>query len=454
MLKYFLIVLLIVSIVIPGVSLAAQDVVLTDKVNVTLTDPAMTMVIHGAKFDQIVVNTNNIVITISANAADQITITTTDRYRFTVSGITDPGTECNAGDSRVVLPTQNSAVAVTITPSTVCTVTSSSGGGGVSTLNLSPAPAAPMTAPITTTGTVTATTMQGGETTYISEEGTKAAVNIPSEALSANTTFSISPIVKTSPSVSSLVSAIPSGSQIIGANLYEYSATLYTVGTIVTTFSKDLTLSFTYSDSQVKAVDISTLKVHYYSESEKKWIALPSTVDAGLKKVTATTSHFTRFALLAYAEGTAPKPEVAVSLVDISGKAIVDGDLIKTAQSFDIYIVKLIGSKKFKRLILNPDIFNSYRHLKWENVKTVSQAVQDAYTLSELVIEVNEDGSVFDPKVYRVSSALNSDVGIKQWLNITAAQFAASGRDWDAIYKINHTEASKNFYPQGTPITS
>jgi len=449
--KYSLVILLASSLVMPGISLAAQDVVLTDQVNVTLTDPAMTMVIYGSKFDQIVVNTNNIVITISANAADQITITTTDRYRFTVSGITDPGTECNPGDSRLVLPKQTSAVDVTITPSTVCTVTTSGGGG---TLNLSSSPPGPMTAPITTTGTVTATTMQGGETTYISDEGTKAAVNIPSEALSANTTFFISPIVKTSPSVSSLVSAVPSGGKIIGANIYEYSATLAGVGTSVATFSKDLTLTFTYNDSQVAGVDVSTLKVHYYSESEKKWIALPSTVDAGLKKVTATVNHFTRFALLAYAEGTAPKPETAVSLVDVNNKAIVDGDLIKTAQSFDIYIVKLIGSKKFKRLILNPDIFNSYGHLKWGNVKTVSQAVQDAYTLSELVIEVNADGSVFDPKVYRVSSALNSDVGIKQWLNITAVQFAASGRDWDAIYKINHTEASTNFYPLSTPITS
>ena len=39
---------------------------------------------------------------------------------------------------------------------------------------------------------------------------------------------------------------------------------------------------------------------------------------------------------------------------------IVDGDLVKTATSFDVHIVKLIGSKSFKRLILNPDIFNQY----------------------------------------------------------------------------------------------
>ena len=57
-------------------------------------------------------------------------------------------------------------------------------------------------------------------------------------------------------------------------------------------------------------------------------------------------------------------------------------------------------------------------------------------------------------KVFKVSSALNSDVGQKQWLNMTAAQFELEGYDWDAIAKINHTEASPNFYPEGVQITS
>jgi hypothetical protein len=145
-------------------------------------------------------------------------------------------------------------------------------------------------------------------------------------------------------------------------------------------------------------------------------------------------------------------PEVVIE--DVNGNPIVDGDLITTTDSPDIYIVKRVGTKQFKRLILNPDIFNSYGHLRWEDVKTVAQEVQDAYTLSELVIEVNADGSVADPKVYKVSSDTNSDVGQKQWLNMTAAEFEAAGYDWDAIYHVNHTEASPDFYPLGSPITA
>ena len=139
---------------------------------------------------------------------------------------------------------------------------------------------------------------------------------------------------------------------------------------------------------------------------------------------------------------------------------IVDGDLISAEDSFDVYIVKIIPSadsgqatKKFKRLILNPDIFNSYEHLKWENVKSVSESELNTYTLSELVLEVNPDGSVADPKVYKVSSAADSDTGERRWLDLTTEEFETLGYDWDAIYKINSTEASPDFYPEGVSIT-
>ena len=140
-----------------------------------------------------------------------------------------------------------------------------------------------------------------------------------------------------------------------------------------------------------------------------------------------------------------------------SAPTIVDGDLITTADSSDIYIVKVVagsyGHMKFKRLILNPEIFNSYGHLRWENVKTVEQYVLDAYTLSELVIEVNPGGSVADPKVYKVSSDPNSDAGEKRWLNVSSRDFRLLGYVWESIYHINHTEASPDFYITKSDIT-
>ncbi|MBI1888777.1 MAG: hypothetical protein HYS15_02505, partial [Candidatus Spechtbacteria bacterium] len=124
---------------------------------------------------------------------------------------------------------------------------------------------------------------------------------------------------------------------------------------------------------------------------------------------------------------------------------IVDGDTIKTADSFDVFIVKHVGAKKFKRLILNPAVFNSYGHLSWAKIKTVTSAEMAVYTDSQLVRAVN------DPKVYKLSSAPDSDTGVRAWVNMTAAEFVANGYDWDAIYEINAVD--RDNYTMGADVT-
>jgi hypothetical protein len=122
---------------------------------------------------------------------------------------------------------------------------------------------------------------------------------------------------------------------------------------------------------------------------------------------------------------------------------INEGDTIKVADNPDVYIAKYVGSKKFKRLILNPDVFNSYKHLSWSKIKTVTQAEQDAFTVSDLVRALG------DAKVYKLTP--NGDVGTKQWLNMTAEAFTAAGYDWDSIYVINNVD--RDNYTAGTDIT-
>lgn len=126
-----------------------------------------------------------------------------------------------------------------------------------------------------------------------------------------------------------------------------------------------------------------------------------------------------------------------------SAATIVDGDVIKTADHYDVYIVKLIGSKKFKRLVLNPQVFESYGHLKWENIKTVTQAEMDSYTTSDLV---RADG---DTKVYKLTP--DGDTGTKTWIQ-TAEEFVAAGYNWDAIYTINSVDLG-NYNGGTTPTT-
>ncbi|MDP3696712.1 MAG: glycosyl hydrolase [Candidatus Taylorbacteria bacterium] len=129
---------------------------------------------------------------------------------------------------------------------------------------------------------------------------------------------------------------------------------------------------------------------------------------------------------------------------------IQDGDLVRADGAIDIYIVKLVPStgsgqavKKFKRLILNPDIFNQYSHLSWNAVKTVDQGIINGFVTANTVRWIK------DKKVYLLSP--NGDVGTKHWLNMTPVQFETAGYDWDAVYLINEHEYRS--YTLGDPIT-
>jgi len=133
---------------------------------------------------------------------------------------------------------------------------------------------------------------------------------------------------------------------------------------------------------------------------------------------------------------------------------ISDGDLIRAEDTLDVYIIKLINEKKFKRLILSPQIFNQYGHLKWENIKDVSQETVNQYTTSDLVRAVD------DEKVYKlyphtkdvgVGVYPNGDRGEKRWVK-TTDDFLDLGYDWDAVYTINSFE--RDFYVLGEDLVA
>lgn len=91
-------------------------------------------------------------------------------------------------------------------------------------------------------------------------------------------------------------------------------------------------------------------------------------------------------------------------------------------------MVKQVAGKKFRRLVLSPHVFNSYGHLKWENIVEVEPSLLDEFTISDLV---RAEG---DAKVYRLSP--QGDTGTKRWIP-TAERFLQEGFDWDAVYTIN-----------------
>ncbi|MFH1129592.1 MAG: immunoglobulin-like domain-containing protein [Patescibacteria group bacterium] len=120
---------------------------------------------------------------------------------------------------------------------------------------------------------------------------------------------------------------------------------------------------------------------------------------------------------------------------------IPDGGLIRVLNTFDVYIVKRVGTKQFKRLILNPEVFNSYQHLKWSDVVVIDQATADSFVTSDLVRAIS------DTKVYKLYP--NGDIGEKRWIK-TAEKFLSMGFDWDAVYTINQKD--RDSYTEGLVI--
>ena len=129
---------------------------------------------------------------------------------------------------------------------------------------------------------------------------------------------------------------------------------------------------------------------------------------------------------------------------DINGRVLVDGDIAQVSGSIDVYILKMIRGKKFKRLILNPQIFESYGHLRWDNIRAVSQATLNNYATSNLVQEVFADGRPVNSNIYALYP--EGDVGVKRLV-------VGGSYDVDSVYKINHLEAGETFYRTGPSVT-
>ena len=107
----------------------------------------------------------------------------------------------------------------------------------------------------------------------------------------------------------------------------------------------------------------------------------------------------------------------------INAMQIPEGAIIKTDNNPDVYIVKYKNGKQFKRLVLNPQVFESYGHLRWEDILTIDQNEMDSFVVSDLV---RVDGQT---DIYQLVP--NGDVGTKVLLTSTA------GYDLDLVYTIN-----------------
>jgi len=320
----------------------------------------------------------------------------------------------------------SSAVSVATDAETV-----SSGGGSSGNSN-----------PSSSTGQAAITPANGGTVSKTNSDGTSAKVELPEGALLENATITVAPKTKASITASRPVSA---GKSVVGNYVYNFTA-VAGLNTAVNAFEKALTLTFAYTNQQVEGMNEEGLKIHYWDETAEKWIVLEdSVVDTVNNKVTATTTHFTYFAIL----GTQVEEEAGgeETTSDIN---ILDGDIIQCASSsnpFAVYIVKVVGDTKYIRHIVSLEIFNYYGHLDWNNLKQVDSL--DNYSLSGWArVNTGPNGTAGPTdKVYEI----NGDQ-TKHWINMTAENFLSHGGSDAAIYSINQGEM--DLYTTGADVMS
>ena len=141
----------------------------------------------------------------------------------------------------------------------------------------------------------------------------------------------------------------------------------------------------------------------------------------------------------------APVAALAVAPADYGLK---EGDVVSAAGSDDpdVYIVNEMG---YKRLFLNPAIFNFYGHLGgFAAVKNVSAATRDAFGTSGLFRNCESN----DPKVYGVETT-GEDTGMLHWVNTSGAQAVADDPNFfSKVFCINNNEF--NWYSKGADYTS
>ena len=135
-------------------------------------------------------------------------------------------------------------------------------------------------------------------------------------------------------------------------------------------------------------------------------------------------------------------------------KGLQNGDLIRVDGGIDVYLLQYSPNARFKRLILNPEVFNSYG-FRWEDVKIVHSSSLEA--LRAYVPQMYNSNIVRleggDGQLYMLYP--NGDTGTKRRIHLTTQQIEQAIKDSifqsiydqdryatlkDMVYEINATE--------------
>ena len=137
-----------------------------------------------------------------------------------------------------------------------------------------------------------------------------------------------------------------------------------------------------------------------------------------------------------------PVTALAVAPADFG---LTEGDVIRAVGDIDVYIVNEMG---YKRLFVNPAIFNLYGHLGFDKVKEVSVAARDAFPTSGLFRNCESGAQA----VYGLEVS-SEDVAVLHWVNVTGAQAVAEDANFfKKVFCINNAEQA--LYGTGSDYTA
>lgn len=167
----------------------------------------------------------------------------------------------------------------------------------------------------------------------------------------------------------------------------------------------------------------------------------------GREKLAKVFSTLTAVTTVMSLSGVAYLAPVAMAVAP-ADYGLKEGDVVSAAGSDDpdVYIVNELG---YKRLFLNPAIFNFYGHLGgFAAVKNVSAATRDAFGTSGLFRNCETN----DEKVYGVETT-GEDTGMLHWVNTPGAQAVVDDPNFfKKVFCVNSNEF--NWYSKGSDYTS
>ncbi|MEO0084399.1 MAG: hypothetical protein ABIJ94_01555 [candidate division WOR-3 bacterium] len=166
------------------------------------------------------------------------------------------------------------------------------------------------------------------------------------------------------------------------------------------------------------------------------------------ERVLSVSLSFTTIIWLSGVIALAPVQGVeAAAISDVS--ALKDGDLIRATGDINVWFFKKNpNGTMFKRLILSPQVFNSYKHFSWDSIKEVTPALRDSLTTSVFVQVTGK------PAIYVLQPNLVGDDGVVRLIT-NADAFVNAGTKysaWDYVYQIN--DADFKAYQVGADLTT